>query len=97
MKKESVDKLFEQWVEASVLFHAGPNEFGTDSWHQNIGRMLAFSEVFLELAGDQATYQQTYYAECKAQAAARADEILAKCRARLREAQEKATGAIRTA
>ena len=97
MKKESLDKLFDKWVEATVLFEAGPDELGTAAWHQHVGKMLAFSEVFLELAGDQTTYQQTYYAECKAQAAARADEILAKYRARLREAQEKATGAIRTA
>lgn len=87
MKKESVNKLFDQWVEDRVRFHAGPDEFGRDAWHQSIGRMLAFSEMFLELAGDQATYQQTFLADCKEQAAVRADEILAKCRARREEAQ----------
>lgn len=87
MKKKSVNKIFDQWVEARVLFDAGPDEFGQDAWHQSVGRLLAFSEVFLELAGDQATYQQTFLADCKEQAAVRADEILTKCRARREEAQ----------
>lgn len=82
MKKKSVNKLFDQWVEARVLFEAGPDEFGQDAWHQSIGRLLALSEVFLELAYDTTTYQKTYFADCKEQAAVRADEILTKCRAR---------------
>lgn len=80
MKTESVNKLFDQWVEARVLFDAGPDEFGQDAWHQSVGRLLAFSEVFVELAGDQTTYQKTYLAECKAQSEARKEEILAKHR-----------------
>lgn len=76
MKKESVNKLFDEWVEATVLFEAGPDELGADAWHHSAGEMVAFSRVFCELAGDQTTYQKTYFADCKAQAAARADEIL---------------------
>lgn len=89
MKKESVNKIFDQWVEARVLFDAGPDEVGQDAWYQSAGRLLAFSEVFLELAGDQTTYQQTYLADCKEQAAVRADEIIASYRARLVAAAEK--------
>lgn len=76
MKKESVNKLFDEWVEATVLFEAGPDEFGAVAWHHASGEVMAFSRVFCELAGDQVTYQKTYFADCKAQAAARADEIL---------------------
>lgn len=77
MKKESVNKLFDQWVEARVLFDAGPDEFGQDAWHQSGGRLLAFSEVFLELAGDQTTYQRTYLADLQKQVEQRSEEILA--------------------
>lgn len=77
MKKESVNKLFDQWVEARVLFDAGPDEFGQDAWHQSGGRLLAFSEVFLELAGDQRTYQRTYLADLQKQVEQRSEEILA--------------------
>ncbi|WCZ37829.1 hypothetical protein [Corynebacterium jeddahense] len=80
MKQGSIQRLFDQWVEATVLFEAGPDEFGTDAWHQAIGKMLAFSQMFCELAGDQTTYQKTHFAECKAQSEARKDEILAKHR-----------------
>ena len=86
MKKESINKLFDEWVEATVLFEAGPDEFGAVAWHHASGEVMAFSRVFCELAGDQATYQKTYFADCKAQAAARADDVLAKHHARREEA-----------
>lgn len=89
MKQGSIQRLFDQWVEATVLFEAGPDEFGTDTWHQAIGKMLAFSQMFRELAGDQTTYQRKYWAECEVQAKARAEEILASHRARLVAATEK--------
>ena len=89
MKKESINRLFDQWVESKVLFDAGPDEFGTETFHQAIGKMLAFSQMFLEVAGDQSTYQRRYWAECDAQSRARAEEIIASYRARLVAATEK--------
>jgi len=89
MKKESMNRLFDQWVESKVLFDAGPDEFGTETFHQAIGKMIAFSQMFLEVAGDQSTYQRRYWAECEVQAKARAEEILANYRARLVAATEK--------
>lgn len=89
MKKESMNRLFDQWVESKVLFDAGPDEFGTETFHQAIGKMLAFSQMFLEVAGDPSTYRRRYWAECEAQAGARAEEIIASYRARLLAAAEK--------
>ena len=89
MKKESMNRLFDQWVESKVLFDAGPDEFGTETFHQAIGKMIAFSQMFLEVAGDQSTYQSRYWAECEVQARARAEEIIASYRARLVAATEK--------
>lgn len=89
MKKESMNRLFDQWVESKVLFDAGPDEFGAETFHQAIGKMIAFSQMFLEVAGDQSTYQRRYWAECEVQAKARAEEIIANYRARLVAATEK--------
>lgn len=89
MKKESMNRLFDQWVESKVLFNAGPDEFGAETFHQAIGKMIAFSQMFLEVAGDQSTYHRRYWAECEVQAAARADEILEAHRAHLVAATEK--------
>lgn len=89
MKKESMDRLFGQWVESKVLFDAGPDEFGAETFHQAVGKMIAFSQMFLEVAGDQSTYQRRYWAECEVQARAYAEEIIASYRARLVAATEK--------
>ena len=89
MKKEIVNKLFDQWVEAEVLRAAGPDEVGHDAWHQSVGAVVAYSQMFLALAGDQRTCQRTYLVELQKQAEQRSEEVLAGYRARLAAATEK--------
>lgn len=82
MKKESIQRLFDQWVEAEVFRGAGPAEVGYDAWNQSVGAVGAYSQMFLALAGDQRTYQRTYLADLQKKVEQRSEEILAGYRAR---------------
>ena len=77
MKKESIQRIFDQWVEDEVFRVAGPDEVGYDAWHQSVGAVGAYSQMFLALAGDQHTYQRTYLADLQKQIEQRSQEILA--------------------
>ena len=82
MKKESIQRLFDQWVEDEVFRVAGPDEVGYDAWHQSVGASIAYSQMFLALAVDQSTYQRTYLVELQKQVEQRSEEILAGYRVR---------------
>lgn len=82
MKKESIQRLFDQWVEDEVFRVAGPDEVGHDAWHQSVGASIAYAQTFLALAGDQSTYQSTYLAELQQKVEQRSEEVLAGYRAR---------------
>ena len=92
MKKESIQRLFDQWVEDEVFRVAGPDEVGYDAWHQSVGASIAYSQMFLALAGDQRTYQRTYLAEVQQKVEQRSEEILAGYHARRAAAMDMVAG-----